>query len=317
MEPGGETICAHGTPYYYWVRPGTLNKLLIYFEGGGGCWDAETCRAGSTFYNDAIIPLDSPRNRSGIFDFANPDNPFKDYAFIYIPVCTGDVYTGDIVQTYPFASGEEITIHHKGFVNARAALEWVFDNVAAPESIFVTGCSAGSVGSAVFAPYIIDHYRDTALTQLGDSLAFVFHRPLNLSDYNSYANFASWIPALTALQPGEFTMARYYSAVAGYYPDHIFAQYNSAFDSVQIRFFVAVGGSQDGFNPALQASLNEIHTNASNFRSYTAGGALHCITPSPQFYTYETDGMRFSDWVADLALGRKVESVTCEPCDTP
>src|SRR5688572_5624660 len=44
IEPGGETTCAHDTPYAYWVRPGTRDDLLVYFQGGGGCWNADTCR---------------------------------------------------------------------------------------------------------------------------------------------------------------------------------------------------------------------------------------------------------------------------------
>src|SRR5688572_25884181 len=44
IEPGGETSCAHATPYAYWVRIGSRNDLLVYFQGGGGCWNADTCR---------------------------------------------------------------------------------------------------------------------------------------------------------------------------------------------------------------------------------------------------------------------------------
>jgi len=32
--PGGPgTACAHGTPYSYFYKPGTTNKLAIFFEG--------------------------------------------------------------------------------------------------------------------------------------------------------------------------------------------------------------------------------------------------------------------------------------------
>src|SRR5688572_7686148 len=40
--PGGETICSRGTEYAYWVRPGTQNKVIIDFIGGGACWDEFT-----------------------------------------------------------------------------------------------------------------------------------------------------------------------------------------------------------------------------------------------------------------------------------
>jgi hypothetical protein len=176
IEPGGETRCAHNTPYAYWVRPGAVNKLLVYFEGGGGCWSAETCAPGSDFYDSDVTAQDNPVTRDGVLNFDNPANPFRDYAAVYIPSCTGDVHWGNNVQTYARADGSELTIYHRGFVNAGAALEWVYSNVAAPQSIFLTGCSAGSVGSIVFAPYVIERYPEAAVTQLGDSLAFVFHR---------------------------------------------------------------------------------------------------------------------------------------------
>jgi hypothetical protein len=37
IDPGGETVCAHGDPYTYWVYPGATDNLLLYFQGGGGC----------------------------------------------------------------------------------------------------------------------------------------------------------------------------------------------------------------------------------------------------------------------------------------
>lgn len=317
VEPGGETRCAHNTPYTYWVRPGTTNKLLIYFEGGGGCWDAETCAAGSTFYDDDVSPDDDPNGRTGgILDSDNPDNPFSDYNMVFIPSCTGDVHWGSNVQTYPKADGGELTIYHHGFINASSALDWAYANIASPNSIFVTGCSAGSVGSIAHAPYIIEQYPGIPVTQLGDSLAFVFHRPVNVhTDYHAHDNFPDWIPALEAITPGELLMSDFYNAVANYYPDYTFSQYNTEADNVQVRFYGAVGGDTDDFPADLAANLTRIHEGSSNFRSYTASGNLHCIMPRPQFYTTEVNGVRLRDWVNDLANGEVVSSVRCETCE--
>jgi hypothetical protein len=176
IEAGGDARCAHDTPYAYWVKPGTVNKLLVYFQGGGGCWSAETCASGSTLYDDAVTPRDDPNGRNGILDWDNPDNPFHNYHAVYIPSCTGDVHWGDNDQTYATEDGGELTIYHRGFVNASTALNWAYENVTTPDSVFVTGCSAGSVGSILFAPYLIDRYPDAAVTQLGDSLADCFER---------------------------------------------------------------------------------------------------------------------------------------------
>jgi hypothetical protein len=317
IEPGGDTRCAHDTPYAFWVRPGTVNRLLVYFQGGGACWDAATCAPGSGYYDDAVTTDDSPEYSSGIFNLDNPGNPFKDYTMVYTPLCTGDVHWGNHVQTYNRDGDQELTIYHKGFVNGIAALEWGYAHVTAPESVFVTGSSSGSVGSAAFAPYIIQHYAQSQVSQLGDSLAFVFHRPLDLqTNWRAHDNFPDWIPALANIDPGQFRMADYYVAIANYYPAQLFAQYNTAHDATQLAFYLAVGGQPEGFEPDFEASLDLIHTRASNFRAYTASDSTHSILPFDSFYTQQTEGVPFRVWIAGLANGRLVDNVHCVNCET-
>ena len=46
VEYGSETltpICGKNTPYSFWYKRGTVNKLLMYYQGGGACWDAASC----------------------------------------------------------------------------------------------------------------------------------------------------------------------------------------------------------------------------------------------------------------------------------
>jgi hypothetical protein len=51
ITPGGGAVCARGEPLSFFVRPGTVNKLVVDFFGGGACWDAVTCAEdSSTFY---------------------------------------------------------------------------------------------------------------------------------------------------------------------------------------------------------------------------------------------------------------------------
>ena len=37
IEPGGDTICSRGTKYFFMVRKGSVNKVVIDFMGGGAC----------------------------------------------------------------------------------------------------------------------------------------------------------------------------------------------------------------------------------------------------------------------------------------
>lgn len=313
VSPAGETRCAHDTPFSYWIKLGSPDKLLVYFQGGGGCWDAATCAPGSTLYDEDVTDRDSPVNRSqGIFDLDNPANPFADHTILYIPSCTGDIYWGNNVEEY----SSDVTIYHRGFVNAATALEWPYEFVPDPEEVFVTGCSAGSMGSIMFAPYLIEQYPNARVTQLGDSLSFVFPRPVNLQDgYKAHDNFPDWIPALQAIQPGQFVMSDYYIGVANHYSDNTFAQFNTQGDDVQYRYYSAFGGTHDQFLVDLSARLSDIHASAENFRTYTGEGSSHCILPRNDFYSRDTDGVAFSDWITDLANGEPVDNVQCTTCE--
>jgi hypothetical protein len=285
---------------------------VIYFQGGGGCWNAETCAEGSSYFEDYVGEDDNPGWQSGVFELDNPANPIARDNSVFVPYCTGDVHMGNHVQTYVSDGNEQVTIRHKGFVNSSAAVEWAFDNFTSPDSVFVTGCSAGSIGSAFFAPYIMEKYRGVPVTQMGDSEAFVFDHPLELqTDWRAHDNFAPWISALGEIAPGEFTMARFYNAIAAYYPDNTLAQYTTAQDAVQQRYYFANtrSTSPPAWESALQASLGEIHAGSPNFRSYVGEGSGHCVTPTSRFYTEVTGGVAIRDWVANLADGKPVPNV--------
>lgn len=310
IEPAGDTRCAHNTPYAFWVHPGTTNKVIIYFQGGGGCYSAETCGlAGS--YKDAVTDNDNPAyTTSGIFNFNRPENPFREYTMVFVPYCTGDVHAGNRAETYTTQSGHTFDIYHRGYVNAHTALNWVYDNFEQPDSIFITGCSAGSIGSILHTPHVIQHYPETAVIQLGDSgggLTSYILWDID-ADYDAGDYFPSWIPNMQEKIAHSFTVSAFTIAVANYYPTYIFAQYNAANDSTQRRYFIADGGAEEDFAAALQASLTEIHNNSNNFRSYTAEGERHCILKYTNFYVEETGGIRFRDWVANLANQIEVDS---------
>lgn len=53
IEPGGETRCATGTPYKFHVRRGDVERLMIFFNGGGACWSARDCDVGDAISADS------------------------------------------------------------------------------------------------------------------------------------------------------------------------------------------------------------------------------------------------------------------------
>jgi hypothetical protein len=172
--------------------------------------------------------------------------------------------------------------------------------------VLVTGCSAGSIGSAAFAPYVIAHYPRARVAQLGDSLAFAWPRPSDLRDWDVARHWPRWIPAVRRLDQARFRMSDYYAAIARHYPHVTFAQINHVADRVQTRYFTALGGRPDAFPTALLESLRAIHREAANFRSIVLPGRGHCVLPTPAYDDQTVDGVRLRDWVADLVAGRPV-----------
>jgi hypothetical protein len=303
--------CALGGRYAFWFHSGSRAKLLLYFQDGGGCWSYETCRRGSGFYQSSPrSPTDPSLPEGGILDFRDPRNPFRDFSGVYVPYCTGDVHWGDNVARYADAEGRTLAVRHVGFANDRRVLQWVYRRFRAPRRVFVTGCSAGSVGSAVFAPYVMRHYPRAVVEQLGDSLAFGFPRPVDIAtSWRADRNLPAWIPAMKALDPRAMTMARYYAILAGYYRRHSFGQFDYAADAVQARYYAALGGNPEDFPAALSGSLAEIRAHAPNFSAYVAPGASHCALPLPAFYELATGGVPLRSWVARLAAGTSPPSV--------
>jgi len=316
MEPGGDTTCARDTPFSYYVRPGTVNRLVVEFRGGGACWDALTCSfAGSTFQETVGSDpwVTDEAQAKGIYDHQNPDNPFKDWHHVYIPYCTGDIHWGDNVMTY--GSGQSATtIHHKGAVNVRAALDWVYENVPAPEKIFVTGCSAGAYGAILWSAHVREHYPKAEVHELADSGAGIVSDTFFQDSYpawNAGQAYPTWIPGVSgeAVQK----LPALYASIGNHYPDMKLAQYNTVYDEDQIFFFKAMGGGDaEEWSTAMRASVAEIASSTPSFRYYLAPGEEHCAIPYEKFYTAESNGVRLVDWIRERVEGKPVESVDCE-----
>jgi hypothetical protein len=316
IEPGGDTICSLGTPYAFFVHPGTVNRLVVYFQGGGGCWDAASCSIPGTF-DESVTDSDNPENfPEGMGDSDNPDNPFKDWFGVFIPYCTADIHWGNSTQTYTIG-GEDTTFYHKGFVNFSAVLDWIGANFEKPEKIFVSGCSAGGAGSIIGAAHIHALYPDVPLYQLSDSNAAVstedFHQTVG-SSWNAADSMPDWIPALQVPWT-ELTMADLYIAVANYYPDDRWSQYNTAHDEMQTLGYLMQGGTDD-WSDLMLASMQEIEDGASNFHAYIAPGAIHCVTPYDIFYTREVEGVKLVDWVEAMVNDEAWDDVMCTDCET-
>ncbi len=342
VATGGDTACADASAYEFFAYAGKTNKLLIDFRGGGACWNYFTCsqpsrpdRSGGYYFNQVFGPPDGLDGvNRGIYDHDNPENPFNDWYHVHVPYCSGDIHYGDNVKTYadPTGQGPDVTVRHKGAVNARAVLDWVFESFEAPESIFVTGCSAGAYGSILWTPYLERQYPEAEIYQLGDCGAGVITPEFaqeSVANWNVTAALPDFVPGLDPQTDDVFGVdftPRLYQKIAQFYPDSVFSQYNTVLDSTQIGFYALMKGQAPDtvaleWSQKMQTSLAAIRASASNFSSFTddldddgdpSNGTRHCVIIYDDFYTAEQQGVKLTDWLNTLLGGTTPAPVSAQ-----
>lgn len=327
-------ICSLGTPYHYFVKRGSENKLLIYYQGGGACWDYNTCVFLGTFDKD-VNPSGSDNPNSvttGFGDLTNPDNPFKDWNIVFVSYCTGDIHFGDNQLTYGGTP-----IRHRGWHNARTVEKWTREHFVAPDEIFVTGSSAGAYGAFFNAPLHHDVWPGSKFSVLGDAGNGVITPSFLQNEFNNW-NFVAHLPAkipgvVEAITSG-VGLPAYTEAVAKYYPNTAWGHYSTAYDG-------ATGGQTGFYNVMLNlhplnllewanwwhatcqwnsVMVQQAQATAaaapSNYRYYIGTGSRHTMWGYDKVYTDTTGNVpTIVDWV-NAMRGRTVGWTNAE-CDSP
>ncbi len=156
VEPPG-VVCGNNSQYKFWVNfSNKSDNLLVVLEPGGACWDYDSCTGKNGIRGAANVNglEDDHYQLAGfISPFLNRDSdevPTGDWNYVYIPYCTGDVHTGNAVATYTDDTGTEtVEFHHDGHDATEQVVAWLDENFTHVPKMFVTGCSAGGVGSLV------------------------------------------------------------------------------------------------------------------------------------------------------------------------
>jgi hypothetical protein len=159
IEPEGK-VCSNGSQYKFFVNLSRgSDDVVIIMEPGGACWDYESC-SGATGIRGAANPNGVPDDHMETMVNMSPllrrtevygvYSPVADYNIVFVPYCTGDIHSGNRVMEYtnPEDSNDVLTFHHKDAENVRAVADWVSERFSGQiDTLFVTGCSAGGVGS--------------------------------------------------------------------------------------------------------------------------------------------------------------------------
>lgn len=304
------------------MRPATepSDKLLVYFQGGGACWDGASCAARGEFASQFDVSADEAAEYTdGIFAWDNPANPLADFNTVFVSYCSGDVFTGDAEVSY--TEPEALTVYHYGYRNASAVLEWTFANAPAPSQVVVAGSSAGGYGATVYAAPIMAQYADVPAVLLADASAGIMPAETDaLTTWNSAASLGALLGE--DLSP-ESLVNRAFITTAAQFPQNSFGQYNNFLDAVQVAFYgymtgrdVQAGGLTvfqevaGEWSMGLLMSLTGLTSMLTNFDAFTAGGILHTVLLRPEFYTLTASDVVMRDWFVDLLAGQ-AETVGC------
>ena len=310
--PADDCECSDGSPFELWQRPADPTKVVLFLEGGGACFSAETCAPDSPVFTKNLELGEEPRS-SGIFDSGNPENPFADYSIVYVPYCTGDVHLGDRVNEYT----DPLTISHTGFDNASKGLDTVVADYPEIEQLVVAGSSAGSVPAPAFAGLAADALPDAEILAFGDaSGAYPDVPELNAqigAEWGVLANVPDW-PVNEGLTAEEFSFPGLYVQAGTQHPDITFARFDNAFDGVQTFFSGLLGVDASDLLGMIDATEAQIETAGVPLASYIAPGDDHTILGSDDLYVLEVEGVRFVDFLSTLVDGDVPDDVRCTVC---
>ena len=337
MTPAGLVPVPADTDFSFFFREGDPDKLAVLWDGGGACWDAITCVGsallGVPLYSQTVdeTPEELAAN-GGLGDSLNPANPIRDYTQVFIPYCSADLHAGarDFTYLHTAPSTGTVTpwtIHHRGYDNVVAVLEWLTDYYQvevgrAPSDVFLAGASAGGYGVLYNYPAVAELFpRGTKTRVLVDAANGVINQDFfdrALTPNGVWGIWENLSPELTqAFSSGPDELAiEIFKGLAWSHPRTRFGQYTTAFDSTQILFYnvarnvnspelwidplqIAISGLEWTLRARIYMLLGALQT--FNYRFYLAQGTDHTVVADNKFYTENSArSVYFSDWVDDM-----------------
>lgn len=236
------TGCIRGDPFSFFTRMGTdPSKVIIEFEGGGACFNYETC-ALPTCTTKVGATTESLAKLGGFHDHCDPQNPLASWSHVFIPYCTGDAFTGSNDMKYGLMG--DVGGSHLGFVNFKSVLNWLTTTQPFGPSVtdvWITGDSAGAIATYALSPYIIQAYPNARVVHWADSFLPIFGKKGWNDALQNWRMGSVWAPWLgitsEMLVWSEDAFSNIMARTISYYPTVPFASYWTYTDAVQPLFY--------------------------------------------------------------------------------
>lgn len=308
-DGGNGPLCIAGTPYSVFTRQGNPSKLLVFEQGGGACWQ--------DFYNCNVLAeaQEPPTARAGIWDFDSKDNPFADHSIVYMPYCDGSVFAGDN-DVFDPAFGAAIGVpaavvrFHRGLRNQSAGMDVAKAMFPHARRITLAGSSAGGVGAAGFAPFLVRFLfgNEIKLTVVNDAGPVT----VNLDAVNDIgARAADW--AFGKFFPPSCTgcddQGQALTALIKWRLDNDSTVREAFYETdgdLTNRFFLGLLGDPAGFRELVVTEhglINAAHPDRYK-RFIVSGDTSHTALQTPLFYSQDANGVLLNEWIDDFLVPR-------------
>jgi hypothetical protein len=306
--------CMNNTATGLGVNLGTSGDLVIYMEGGGACFNADTCGhvAHPTGWGPDQFEVNIAPYNIGIFDRLDDLNPLRDATFVFVPYCTGDVHAG----ANPDGMGGRAFV---GYANVGAYLDYLVPKSTDVTRVVLAGSSAGGFGALMNYDRTQNAFGSTPVYLLDDSgppLGDAYMTPCLQKMFRDAWNLDAVIPAgcTECSQPDGGGLQNALGWLADAHPDRRLGLITSTRDGV-IRSFYGYGypdcvAGESGFpmpEDAFAEGVADLRDNVlpshPNFRVYSKDSGQHVWL----LYEVETvspnstgTGQRFDKWLEDM-----------------
>lgn len=296
------TQSSDGSEWHGIFRKGSENKLVVYFFGGGVSITPETSEAGTKFYATTMLAQDFVAE--GGIGSSFEENPFKDWTFLVIPYATGDFHAGRGIY-----EGDRKTVYHTGYSNYEAFIEQIRPYVGEPDTLLVTGFSAGGFAASLLSDDVIGRFPTARnITVCVDSSMLLYdgwHKtavslwksPKEISDRLISDNLV--LDSLTALHNKRGSSVKILFDCS--YRDDTLMQYQSYIDTGKMDQTKELG---DRFQKDLSEMVRGLQENIPEAGIYIwnlgqdpeTHNTQHTIISSSVFEPLE-DGISVADWI--------------------
>jgi hypothetical protein len=311
-----DTTCRAGGKAGISVNLNSASKnVAIYLEGGGACFDAQTCGS-----NPDSVGQQMPGN-AGIFARSRDENPIKDWNMIYVPYCTGDVHTG--TKDDGQVEGVTGTQHFMGRSNLKSFLNRIVPTFKDAEQVLLTGASAGGFGAASNGVFVQWAFGDIPVTVIDDSgptfSEMYLPKCLSQTYLKTWGLDGSVLDDCDGMCDASMDYSLQFLEYSG---AHSAGHFNGLIESDQdsiIRGFFGIGtnnGANDCKGTLLVTSMSaddflmglldyrERVKQYPGFSTFYPSSTQHTWIASDSFYTATAGDVKMVDWFAGILQGK-------------